>query len=188
MQNIKKVLQAQYEQEIKMMKEIAFFLEQEEFLCKIDTDKKFSLFVDTGHYEGNLVFRIETNKTQTKYILHAMFYSKGKTESVDKIERKLPQTIMKHINRIIKNLPEIFEAREEYEDYVDRKYEEHKQKLREEIIAELKREQEAVKKTPAKKRTRKTTKKTESKVSMAHELSEISENPRDIVNDPYPDF
>lgn len=141
MKNLEKVLQSQYEQELKMMKEMAFFLEQEEFLHKVDTDKKFSLFVDTGHYDGNLVFRIETNKTQTKYILHAMFYSEGKTESVDKIERKLPQTIMKHINRIIKDLPEIFEAREEYEDYIFRKRTENIEDIENKAIEHYKREQ-----------------------------------------------
>lgn len=136
------VLQSQYEQEVKMMKEMAFFLEQEELLYKVDTDKKFSLFVDTGHYEGNLAFRIETNKTQTKYILHAMFYSEETYVSVDKIERKLPQTIMKHINRIIKDLPEIFEAREEYEDYIFRKRTENIEDIENRAIERYKRDQQ----------------------------------------------
>ncbi|MEB9879420.1 hypothetical protein P4K67_21985 [Bacillus cereus] len=66
----------------------------------------------------------------------------------------------------------------------------YKEKIREEVIAELKNEQKAIKKAPAKRCARKAVKKTETneKAPQVPKVLGIPETPTDILNDPFPDF
>lgn len=187
-------LERKYERQMKAFKEMAFFLELEEMEYRVSGYHNASLYVDAN---DDVTFKIWIENG--RYVLETEFYRSGLVDDngyyigfvfLDKIKRVGAKTIVNNMIRICNNIDDLVIAKLEQKEMWKRQREEnaerYKQKIREEVIAEL--QKEAKSKEPAKKRTRKTTKKTESKASMVPKVPEIPETPRDIVNDPYPDF
>ncbi|KMQ15294.1 hypothetical protein [Bacillus mycoides] len=189
-------LERKHERQMKAFKEMAFFLELEEMEYQVSGYRNGSLHIDAN---DDVTFKIWIENGQ--YVLETEFYRSGLVDDagyyigfvfIDKIKRVGAKTIVNNMIRICNNIDDLVIAKLEQKEMWKRQREEnaerYKQKIREEVIAELQNEQKTVKKAPAKKRTRKTTKKTESKAPMVPKVPEIPGTPTDILNDPYPDF
>lgn len=188
MKQIEKAVELKHKKELKMLKEMAFFLELEGFEYDVWSFNGVELTVNGTENDG-LDFQIKTSGSD--YVLEAEYleYEEGYGDHtyVEKLKRKTAKSIINNIMRINDNIKELAkkqrkEIKESYEERMNAE-KRYKQKIREEVIAELQNEQKATKKAPAKKRTGKTTKKTESKAPMVPEAP-----PADIQNDDMPDF
>ncbi|QQU31682.1 hypothetical protein I6I41_00655 [Bacillus cereus] len=188
MKQIEKAMKLKHETELKMLKEMAFFLELEGFEYDVWSFNGVELTVNGTENDG-LDFQIKTSGSD--YVLEAEYleYEEGYGDHtyVEKLKRKTAKSIVNNIMRINDNIKELAkkqrkEIKESYEARMNAE-KRYKQKIREEVIVELQKEQEATKKAPAKKRARKTTKKTEPKAPMVPEAP-----PLDIQNDTMPDF
>lgn len=188
MKQIEKAMKLKHETELKMLKEMAFFLELEGFEYDVWSFNGVELTVNGTENDG-LDFQIKTFGSD--YVLEAEYleYEEryGDHTYVEKLKRKTAKSIVNNIMRINDNIKELAkkqrkEIKEGYEARMNAE-KRYKQKIREEVIAELQNEQKTAKKAPVKKRTRKTTKKTESKASMVPEAQLL-----DIQNDTMPDF
>ncbi|PHD69792.1 hypothetical protein [Bacillus toyonensis] len=193
MKQIEKAMKLKHEAELKMLKEMAFFLELEGFEYDVWLFNGVELTVNGTENDG-LDFQIKTSGSD--YVLEAEYleYEEGYGDHtyVEKLKRKTAKSIVNNIMRINDNIKELAkkqrkEIKESYEARMNAE-KRYKQKIREEVIAELQKEQANTKKAPAKKRTRKAAKKTETKAPMIPKVPEIPETPTDILNDPYPDF
>ncbi|MGX5612266.1 hypothetical protein [Bacillus toyonensis] len=188
MKQIEKAMELKHKKELKMLKEMAFFLELEGFEYNVWLFDGVELTVNGTENDG-LDFQIKTSGSD--YVLEAEYleYEEGYGDHtyVEKLKRKTAKSIVNNIVKINDNITELAkkqrkEIKESYEERMNAE-KRYKEKIREEIIAELQNEQKATKKAPAKKRARKTTKKTEPKAPMVPEAQLL-----DIQNDTMPDF
>lgn len=189
-------LERKYERQMKAFKEMAFFLELEKMEYRVSGYRNGSLYVDAN---DDITFKIWIENGQ--YVLETEFYRRGLVDDdgyyigfvfLDKLKRKGAKTIVKNMIGICNNIDELVLAKLEQKEMWKRQREEsaeqYKQKIREEVIAELQKEQKATKKAPAKKRKAVKKIETKSKTPQVPKAPEIPKTPRDIVNDPYPDF
>ncbi|KUH46058.1 hypothetical protein M2E15_2922 [Bacillus mycoides] len=171
MKQIEKAMELKHKKELKMLKEMAFFLELEGFEYNVWLFDGVELTVNGIENDG-LDFQIKTSGSD--YVLEAEYleYEEGYGDHtyVEKLKRKTAKSIVNNIVRINDNITELAkkqrkEIKERYEARVNAE-KRYKEKIREEVIAELQNEQKAIKKAPAKKRTRKAVKKTENTESV----------------------
>ncbi|OSM14691.1 hypothetical protein BTH38_04655 [Bacillus toyonensis] len=198
-----KNLGRRYEEQMKAFKEMAFFLELGGLTYSSGGNHNACLYV--GLAEDEVDFEIWLENGQ--YVLASEFYRSGFLDNngnrvgvitLDKIKRTGAKTIVNNIIRISNNIDDLVKAKlyqqEKWKREREESAERYKQKIREEVIAEL--QKEAKSKEPAKKRTRKSVKKTENTenitalppVPPAPQVPEIPKTPTDILNDPFPDF
>lgn len=183
-------LERKYERQMKAFKEMAFFLELEKMDYLVSAYRNASLYVDAN---DDITFNIWVENGQ--YVLETEFYRSGLRDEngrhiglvfLDKIKRVKAKTIVNNMIRICNNIDELVLAKLEQKEMWKREREQnaerYKQKIREEVIAELQKETKS--KKPAKKRTRKSVEKTEN----TEILSALSPVPLDIQNDTMPDF
>lgn len=192
MKSIKMQLEVIQKQEKAMFQEIALqlgILDDEPIMFMSNAN---SMIIT---WDEDFVFEINLNEGRNGYILRTRILENEITVlELDKIRRKQAKTIVNHMFRIGEDIEyliqEKLEQREMWKREREQGAERYKQKIREEVIAELQNEQKTAKKAPAKKRTRKAVKKTETKekAPQVPKVPEIPETPRDILNDPYPDF
>ncbi|WP_242284704.1 hypothetical protein PY144_14895 [Bacillus cereus] len=193
-----------YEEQMKAFKEMAFFLELEGLTYSSGGNHNACLYVALGEDENEIEFEIWLENGQ--YVLETEFYRSGLLDNngnrvgvitLDKIKRTGAKTIVKNIIRISDSIDDLVQAKlyqqEKWKREREESAEQYKQKVREEVIAELQKEQEAVKKAPVKKRVRKPIKKTEKKektqkVPKVPVAPKVSTLPADIENDDMPDF
>ncbi|HDR7529731.1 TPA: hypothetical protein QCX69_000811 [Bacillus anthracis] len=185
MKTLDQALQNQYKQELKMLKELTFFLELEEIAYHIGTYGKVQIWAQSETYGEDLEFRIETHN-RNSYILHVNFFDTYEMIPLGKIQRVQAKTIVNNIKRIINALPDLLKNKQQEREMWKRQREQgverYKEKIRQEVIAEL--QKEAKSKEPAKKRTRKSVKKTEN----TERFIGTTETPLDIQKDTMPDF
>ncbi|MBE3641218.1 hypothetical protein IMZ78_02635 [Bacillus anthracis] len=182
-------LERKYERQMKAFKEMAFFLELENMKYLVSDSRNASLYVDVN---DEIAFQIWIENGQ--FVLYTEFYRSGlRNENgrhigiviLDKIKRVGAKTIVNNMIRICNNIDELVLAKLEQKEMWKREREQsaerYKQKIREEVIAELQKE-------PAKNRTRKPVKKTENKekLPMVPEAPPISMI--DIAYEDAPDF
>lgn len=187
-------LERKYERQMKAFKEMAFFLELENMKYLVSGSRNASLYIDVN---DEIAFQIWIENGQ--FVLDTEFYRSGLRDEngrnigivvLDKIKRVGAKTIVNNMIRICNNIDELVLAKLEQKEMWKRERqqsaERYKQKIREEVIAEL--QKEAKSKEPAKKRTRKSMKKTENK----EKLSMVPEAPPipmiDIAHEDAPDF
>ncbi|EJS14940.1 hypothetical protein IKS_01599 [Bacillus cereus VDM062] len=187
-------LERKYERQMKAFKEMAFFLELENMKYLVSGSRNASLYVDVN---DEIAFQIWIENGQ--FVLDTEFYRSGLRDEngrhigivvLDKIKRVGAKTIVNNMIRICNNIDELVLAKLEQKEMWKRQREEnaerYKQKIREEVIAEL--QKEAKSKEPAKKRTRKAVKKTE-KTGKSTVMPEVPPVPMiDIVHEDAPDF
>lgn len=189
-------LERKHERQMKAFKEMAFFLELEKMEYQVSGYRNGSLYVDAN---DDVTFKIWIENGQ--YVLETEFYRSGLVDGdgyyigfvfLDKIKRVGAKTIVNNMIRICNNIDDLVIAKLEQKEKWKRQREEnaerYKQKIREEVIAELQKEQEAVKKAPAKKRARKAVKKTEN-TEKTTTLPPVPPAPMiDIAHEDTPDF
>ncbi|PFJ81426.1 hypothetical protein COI95_08650 [Bacillus cereus] len=187
-------LERKYERQMKAFKEMAFFLELEKMEYLVSGYRNASLYVDTN---DDITFNIWVENDQ--YVLETEFYRSGLRDEngfhiglvfLDKIKRTRAKTIVNNMIRICNNIDELVLAKLEQKEMWKREREEsakeYKEKIRQEVIAEL--QKEAKSKEPAKKRTRKSVKKTEKKENSTV-LPPVPPIPMiDITHEDAPDF
>ncbi|HFK1791174.1 TPA: hypothetical protein ACGXGE_003955 [Bacillus pacificus] len=190
-----------YAEQMKAFKEMAFFLELEGLIYSSGGKHNACLYVSLAEDEDEIEFEVCLENGQ--YVLETEFYRNGLLDdngnrvgviTLDKIKRTGAKTIVKNIIRISDSIDDLVQAKlyqqEKWKREREESAKEYKEKIRQEVIAELQNEQKTAKKAPAKKRTRKSTKKTETKekVLQVPKVPEIPKTPTDILNDPFPDF
>ncbi|MGG8362689.1 hypothetical protein [Bacillus cereus] len=195
-----------YAEQMKAFKEMAFFLELEGLTYSSGGNHNACLYVGLDEDEDEVDFEIWLENGQ--YVLETEFYRSGLLDNngnrvgvitLDKIKRTGAKTIVKNIIRISDSIDDLVQAKlyqqEKWKREREESAEKYKQKIREEVIAELQKEQEAVKKPPAKKRARKSVKKTEKTEKLpkvpkapAAPTVPVSTLPPDTENDDMPDF
>ncbi|MFE6136582.1 hypothetical protein [Bacillus sp. NPDC057893] len=186
-------LERKYEGQMKAFKEMAFFLELEKMDYLVSAYRNASLYVDAN---DDITFNIWVENGQ--YVLDTEFYRSGLRDEngrhiglvfLDKIKRVKAKTIVNNMIRICNNIDELVLAKLEQKEMWKREREQnaerYKQKIREEVIAELQKETKS--KKTAKKRTRKSVKKTEN-TEISSALPPAPPAPLDIQNDTMPDF
>lgn len=161
-----------YEEQMKAFKEMAFFLELEGLIYSSSRNHNACLYVVLDEGENDIEFEIWLENGQ--YVLASEFYRHGLLDdngnrvgviTLDKIKRTGAKTIVKNIIRISDNIDDLVQAKlyqqEKWKREREESAKEYKEKIRQEVIAELQKETKS--KEPAKKRTRKSVKKTENK-------------------------
>ncbi|MEJ9232222.1 hypothetical protein LAV79_22755 [Peribacillus butanolivorans] len=159
MKKLETALKRKYERELKMMKEMAFFVELENL--EYDVFPYGDVELNVIGTKEELTFTITTSGNQ--YILETEYYQYeegyGDRTFINKLKRKTAKSIVNNIIRINENIDEL--VQEQREEYVGRyqsiKEEEKndKQRIREEIRAELLAEMEQPK-PKAKRKSKKT--------------------------------
>ncbi|PGR32984.1 hypothetical protein COC47_28160 [Bacillus cereus] len=149
-----------YAEQMKSFKEMAFFLELEGLTYSSGGNHNACLYVGLDVDEVDFEIWLENGQ----YVLETEFYRSGLLDNngnrvgvitLDKIKRTGAKTIVKNIIRISDSIDDLVQAKLYQQEKWKREHEEsaekYKQKIREEVIAEL--QKEAKSKEPAKKRT-----------------------------------
>ncbi|MGR5882747.1 hypothetical protein ACT7DC_21960 [Bacillus cereus] len=138
-------LERKYERQMKAFKEMAFFLELENMKYLVSGSRNASLYIDVN---DEIAFQIWIENGQ--FVLDTEFYRSGLRDEngrnigivvLDKIKRVGAKTIVNNMIRICNNIDELVLAKLEQKEMWKRERqqsaERYKQKIREEVIAEL---------------------------------------------------
>ncbi|TKJ07485.1 hypothetical protein FC702_05390, partial [Bacillus cereus] len=155
-------LARKYERQMKAFKELAFFLELENMEYHVSGSRNASLYVDAN--DDEIAFQIWIENGQ--YVLDTEFYRSGLVDDdgrhigmvvLDKIKRVGAKTIVNNMIRICNNIDDLviakLEKKEMWKHEREESAKEYKEKIRQEVIAELQKETKSKKTT--KKRTQK---------------------------------